>query len=139
MLATSINAGFFDQPAVIKALDAATRRAFSKYGAFVRQRAKTSIRSRQGISRPGQPPFSHAGHLKRLIFFAFDANTKSVVIGPTLFRSPQIPTAPESLEFGGLQQRPEGGTARYAPRPFMRPAEQAERKNLADLLRDKMR
>ena len=92
----------FDAARVRRAMDAVTRRALSRAGAFIRQRAKTSIRKCKGISRPGDPPHSHAGHLRRLIFFAWDAITESMVIGPVPFKEGE---APSLLEFGGTAAR----------------------------------
>ncbi len=73
---------FFDTPRVQREADAASRAALSRAGAFIRRRAKTSSRKRKGLSRPGQPPHSHAGRPRRLIFFAWDPATESLVIGP---------------------------------------------------------
>ncbi len=42
---------FFDRDKVKRSVDAGTRRVFSKFGAFVRQRAKTSINKRKGTNR----------------------------------------------------------------------------------------
>ena len=61
---------FFDRQRVMSG-DRATRKVFSKFGAFVRQTARSSIRKRKSISEPGQPPSSHTGLLKRNIFFVF--------------------------------------------------------------------
>src|SRR5690554_2357245 len=73
---------FFDRVAVIKAITAAERRVLSKAGAFVRKRARTSIRPRKSISAPGRPPHSHQGDLRRSIFFGYEPANRSVVIGP---------------------------------------------------------
>jgi len=56
---------FFDRQAVISKVDAATRRVLSRFGAFVRQRAKSSIRKRRNPAPPGSPPSSHTGLLKK--------------------------------------------------------------------------
>ena len=73
-------------------------------------------------SKPGEPPRSIVGTLKRLIFFAYDARQKGVVIGP-------IPTgqktgAPRVLEEGGTIKAPGSGFdgKRVKPRPYMVPA-----------------
>jgi hypothetical protein len=118
---------FFDRAAVEQAVDRGTRRALSKFGAFVRQRARTSIRKRKGISKPGSPPSSHEGSLRKLILFAYDPAQKSVVIGPTLYKRGE---APALLEYGGVVTR-KGGDGRtrqlyYRPRPYMNPAFKAE-------------
>lgn len=131
---------FFDREKVKRAIDANTRRILSKFGAFVRQRAKTSIRDHPGISPPGKPPHSHVGLLRKFIFFAYDAQRRSVVIGPTLLRDDS--EAPRLLEFGGETVRREGGKAKrlyYRARPFMRPAFEAELAQLPPLWKNSIR
>ena len=132
--------GFFDREKVQRSVDAATRRVLSKFGAFVRQRAKTSIRSRKGTSPPGSPPYSHVGLLKKFILFAYDATRKSVVIGLTLIRAES--TAPRLLEHGGATtlETPRGSKrARYRPRPFMGPEFVAEQAQLPALWQNSVR
>lgn len=126
-----IKTAFFDTPAVKDAIDAGTRKVLSKFGAFVRTRAKSSIRTRKKSNPPGQPPSSHEGSLKRLIFFAFDPATKSLVVGPVPFRKGE---APRLLEHGGTAIR-RGKPAHYRPRPFMAPAAKAELPKFRDLLK----
>ncbi len=132
--------GFFDRAKVKNAVDADTRRVLSKFGAFVRQRAKTSIRKRKGTSPPGSPPHSHTGLLRKFILFAYDADRKSVVIGPTLLREGS--QAPRLLEHGGttvIAHRGPKRRARYRPRPYMRPAFQAEQVRLPGLWKNSIR
>jgi hypothetical protein len=123
---------FFDTKAVMGAVDRATRKVLSKFGAFVRTAAKHSIRKRKAVSQPGSPPSSHAGHLRRLIFFGYDPTRKSVVIGPTPFRSEA--EAPPLLEYGGravrANRKGKKVVATYRPRPFMGPAFEAEKPKL---------
>ena len=83
MIGFDIKRMFFDRQAVISKVDAATRRVLSRFGAFVRRSAKSSIRKRKKAAPPGQPPSSHTGLLKKFIFFGYDADRRSVVIGPT--------------------------------------------------------
>lgn len=131
----TVKAAFFDTKAVKDAIDAGTKKTLSKFGAFVRQRAKTSIRTRKQPSAPGQPPSSHTGDLKRLIFFALDVKTKSLVVGPVPFRRGE---APRLLEHGGeiTRQRKSGARRQvYRPRPFMAPAAKAEMPKFAALLK----
>lgn len=134
-------ASFFDRKAVMDAVDPATRRALSRFGAFVRQRARTSIRPRREVSRPGSPPSSHVGTLRRLIFFAFDRESQSVVIGPTLFRPDS--RVPGLLEYGGeaTGTGPGGQTRRlrYRPRPYMGPAFEAELPSAPALWQDSIK
>lgn len=132
---------FFDRKEVIAKVDAATRRVFSKFGAFVRRTARSSIRSRKKPSLPGSPPSSHTGLLKRLIFFSYDPARRSVVIGPAPLRS--TVEAPPLLEYGGSARRKgrrgKPVTAHYQARPFMRPAFDSELKTLSPLWRDSVR
>lgn len=122
---------FFDRAAVIARVEKATIRAMSKFGAFVRKRARSSIRRRRKISEPGQPPSAHSGEIK-LIYFVYDPGTKSVVVGPLLFKRGE---APPLLEFGGeRQKRLKSGEVKvlhYRPRPFMGPALEAEQPKFA--------
>jgi hypothetical protein len=132
--------GFFDREKVKRSVDSGTRRVLSKFGAFVRTRAKTSIRKKKGTSPPGQPPYSHVGLLRKFILFAYDAQRQSVVIGPTLTKEGS--TAPRLLEHGGnavIEDRGKKRRARYRPRPFMQPAFEAEKPKLPTLWRDSVR
>lgn len=97
--------GFFDRPAVEQAMDRASRRVFSRFGAFVRQIAKTSIRRRRDSAPPGSPPSSHTGLLRRFIFFFWDPSTRSVVIGPAALNQRAAAVAPALLEYGGSVHR----------------------------------
>jgi hypothetical protein len=147
---------FFDRQRVLSAVDRATRRVLARFGAFVRTRARTSIRRRRTVSPPGGPPHSHVGLLRRLIVFAFEPRRQSVVIGPLLSngRQSERPTVPELLEEGGTvtrrtaRRQPQGngperlrGSARlrYRARPYMRPAFERERAKLPALWRDSVR
>lgn len=126
---------FFDKPAVLRAVNKAQRKVLSRFGAFVRTRAKTSIRKRKGTSPAGSPPFSHEGSLRKFILFAYDAETKAVVIGPA--RLSKLGQAPEALEQGGFSQGYVGTEGnrrlkrtRIQARPYMGPAFQAELRQL---------
>ncbi len=132
--------GFFDRAKVKRSVDAGTRKVLSKFGAFVRQRTRTSIRKRKGTSPPGSPPYSHVGLLRQFILFAYDPQQRSVVIGPTLLKEGS--QAPRLLEYGGvavIEDRGEKRRARYRPRPFMRPALEAEKPQLPALWRNSVR
>lgn len=119
---------FFDRKIVADKIDAATRRTLSKAGAFVRTAARGLIRSRKKSASPGQPPHSHTGLLKSMIFFQYEPETKTVVIGPKKFKS-NNPTTPEVLEFGG-----KGNNSKtYRKFPFMAPAIEGERSKFPEL------
>lgn len=78
---------FFDKPAVRDAMDRATVRVFSRFGATVRLTARRSIRKigKKGeASKPGQPPKSRTGLLREHIYYAYDKQSRSVVIGAAL-------------------------------------------------------
>jgi hypothetical protein len=55
---------FFDRQAVISALDAAARVVLSKFGAFVRQAARSSIRTQKAISKKQDAPPACTGNGK---------------------------------------------------------------------------
>src|SRR5690606_27235103 len=79
---------FFDRRAVTSRVDRATRKVLSRFGAFVRTRARSSLRRRKGASPPGQPPSSHTELVKRFLFFVYESEQKGVVIGPALLNKP---------------------------------------------------
>lgn len=118
----SVKRLFFDKKTVLSAVDVGTRKVLSKFGAFVRQRSRSSLKTKKGTSAPGAVPYSHTGKLKQGILFAYDPATRSVVIGPTVFGTG---TAPRLLEHGGTGSVG-GAAAVYPARPFMRPAFDAE-------------
>lgn len=134
---------FFTAAGVRDQVDAATRRVLSKFGAFVRRRAKSSLKYKDGAAPPGQPPHVHrttrftvragkkgakkqqpASPLRELIYFSFEPATRSVVIGPALGGSRS--GAPEKLEKGGVAKSSDGRAVVVRPRPTMRPAFEIE-------------
>ncbi|MEM8739465.1 MAG: hypothetical protein AAGG38_13460 [Planctomycetota bacterium] len=116
---------FFDRPAVRRLIDRPTARFLVRYGGFVRTVARRSIRKRKAVSRPGTPPTDRTGKLKRGIFFSFDAKRRSVVIGPTRSAGTEHRgRLPRTLEEGGRLPGPDGRSRRFAPRPFMGPAQE---------------
>ena len=109
---------FFDRAAVIDATDKATRKALGNIGGYVRKTAKSSIKQSDSISPPGQPPRSHTGRLKQGVLYGYDQGQRSVVVGPTVWRTSK---PLQMLEYGGTTMR-KGRPARYRARPFMGPA-----------------
>lgn len=134
--------GFFDRKKVQNAADKATRRNLSRMGAFVRTRAKTSMRKGRGVSEPGEPPRAHVGLIRKFVLFAYEAARKAVVIGPARL-SGVIGNAPEALEHGGTSEvHVRGGKTRRVTiraRPFMRPALEKELSQVPKLWRDSVR
>ena len=142
MIGFDIKRMFFDRQAVISKVDAATRRVLSKFGAFVRRSAKSSIRKRKKPAPPGQPPSSHTGLLKKFIFFGYDADRRSVVIGPTRLNQKGRGEAPPLLEYGGkatLVRRGKKKHVTYQARPYMGPAFEKEKPQLPAMWRGSVR
>jgi len=128
---------FFDRNWIKKRMEAGTRKALSLFGAYVRQTARRSIRKRKGTSRPGRPPFSHTGLLKKYIYFGYDPNKRSVVIGPvSLYSRGKSGKAPETLEYGGKVTLPDGQSTKIKPRPYMGPAYEEELLTVSKLWRN---
>jgi hypothetical protein len=135
-------AGFFDRQKVIRAVDRATRKVLSRFGSFVRTRARTSIRKRKGISPPGGPPYSHVGHLRKFLFFAWDDARKSVVIGPARIGGTVDPGSLAALEYGGTSTAEVKGKRKrisVRARPFMGPALDAEKGGLPAMWKDSVK
>ncbi len=142
MIGFEIKRMFFDRQAVISKVDAATRRVLSRFGAFVRRSAKSSIRKRKKAAPPGQPPSSHTGLLKKFIFFGYDAARQSVVIGPTRLNQKGRGEAPPLLEYGGkatLVRRGKKKRVTYQARPYMGPAFEKEKPQLPAMWRGSVR
>lgn len=141
-----VRASFFDSEKVLAAARKGTARGLAKCGAFVRREAKSSIRYSAKSAAPGQPPKAKrkgltrttkkkdgtsvtrsVSPLKELIYFAYDASSGSVVVGPADFKNKakkayRVPTV---LEQGGTvhTRTPKGlRSARYPGNPFMAPA-----------------
>ena len=133
---------FFDTKAVMSAADRATQRVLSKFGAFVWRKSRSSIRKRNRVSTPGQPPSGHGAQLlKKNIFFLYERARQNVIIGPILLN--KIGDAPAALEHGGKSERWGGGQVRQVEiqqRPYMGPAfQEVSTKELPDLWKNSIR
>src|SRR5690606_17947878 len=85
-------------------------------------RTKTGKKSKaRRTSRPGEPPKSHTGLLKRFIFFSYDPQADSVVIGPTKLNQKSADVL-AALEYGGASTNTKGERVAIEARPFMGPA-----------------
>jgi hypothetical protein len=131
--------GFFDRSNLRKKIDAATRRALSKAGSFIRTRARSSIKRRKKSSKRGEPPSAHTGLIKKILF-AYEPSNKSVVVGFEKLNAKPAgqtgtsKTVPELLEFGGSGKLwRTGKAATWEAFPTMGPALQAEAPNFPDL------
>ncbi len=112
---------------VMNAVDRARQRAQAPGAAYTRAIMIRSMPKRESVSKPGGPPNSHTGKIRRLIRFAYEPRTGSTVIGPL---GESGSTAMEALEHGGrsvIRRRLRNGATRrrfiwIQPRPFARPA-----------------
>lgn len=138
----TLRRGFFDQSKVVRAVSLAKRKAFGKAGAYVRQRDRSSIRRKKGSAPPGQPPHAHAPGNSgiKLIFFAWDQRSESVVVGAVKFDGAKGPKDGARLtELGGEAQARDGKgrprRVRYRPHPHTGPALKAEAPKFAGLFK----
>lgn len=155
-LAFQVKDLFFDRAEVQRRIGQARAGALRRQGAFVRTRARSSMRRRKKTSAAGQPPSVHsrAPDYLRQILYAYDERSDSVVVGPVLLngRSGMMggATVPSLHEHGGTVQIREylafgrtwwrmdyrlkaakrapkrTRTVKYPPRPFMVPALERE-------------
>lgn len=84
-------------------------------------------RGKRKTSKPGNPPFSHVGTLKRLTKFKVDRKAKAFVAGPEIFegKNKTNEPVPKILNEGGTIKVVSGKkkqTFRIAARPFVAPA-----------------
>lgn len=125
-----------NRPVVIKAGQDAAQRIGMRFGGLVRTIARRSIKKptkkNPEPSRPGEPPKDVSGALRSNILFAWEPETRTVLIGPRILPG-RTKGAPGALEAGGdvqakvlvgegKQRHRETQTVHIAERPFMRPA-----------------
>jgi len=131
-----------DVSKVQHSVDKEKRRATMRGLAFVRRRARSSLRRRKKVSEPGSPPSVHArGRGLKTILFEYDSRTGGGRVGPVKLDGTNNlvineKTAASTQEFGGkvrLRQRRRRGqkrqparVVRYEARPFMGPALEKE-------------
>lgn len=87
-------------------------------------------------SKAGEPPRTRVGYIKKFLFFVYDPETKSVVVGPAVLNAPT--GAPSILESGGTVNIG-GKSINLAPRPFMQPAYKKNQKTIVEAFRDSIR
>ena len=104
--------------------------------------ARSSIRKRKKSAEPPNPPSSHVGQLRGLLFFAYDCadRFRGRRAGAVLRRAAQSPGAPELLERSGVvTRRTKKGEARvyhYRGNPYMAPALEAEAPKFVSQFKD---
>ncbi|MFA5291950.1 MAG: hypothetical protein WC496_02835 [Phycisphaerae bacterium] len=137
---------FFDRAKVIRAVSKAARKTLNHIGGLIRLTARRSIRdakNHNAVSRPGKPPLSHTGLLKRFIMYAYEPSKETVVVGPVLLGGRQGKDAPHTLEFGGsakANSRRLGGRRNVfiKPRPYMYPALEKNQQTICKILKNSM-
>ncbi|HBJ34225.1 MAG TPA: hypothetical protein DDZ51_05555 [Planctomycetaceae bacterium] len=145
MITYKVRASQFERVKLHEAIEKSLKTGLMRAGALVRLAARGSIkpapkrqkarnlkgrhksRPRQIVSRPGQPPRMHTSGNRnlKLILFAWDDRSKSVVVGPMLFKTTSGVKVTEVLEHGGrtvIRDKRRKRSVRIAARPFMRPA-----------------
>ena len=109
---------FFDRAAVRKLIGAKNAKALSKAGAFVRTRARSSLRRRKKPSRAGSPPSVHSSDtvatLKNILF-AYDPGREAVIVGPVGFNQGDDGGVPRLMEHGGSARRLVAPASAFAP------------------------
>lgn len=107
-------------------------------------------------SKPGNPPNNQTGLLKKFIFFTYESFRRSVIIGPALLNNagktlnPQGKTVPQVLEEGGPASVTYLGwehgrrvwktkAIHIEPRPYMKPAYDANLSKVPGLWRDSIK
>lgn len=98
--------------------------ALKSTGGWIRKDSRRSIKKgtrNNKKSIPGRPPLSHTKELKSQIFFAYQQNTQSVIIGPQRLVK-RSSDAPRALEMGGPSTTSAGKKIMVRKRPYMVPA-----------------
>ena len=133
---------FFDRAKVINAMDRVTHWALKAFGKEVRSTAQKSMQRAEGPSAPGTPPHVHGKALiKKQLYYSFDFNQRSVVIGPEYLdraRTYAGVTIPQLMEEGGTVIGIDGKVHIYPARPYMGPAFEAAKAHLNDFWQDAM-
>lgn len=110
--------------------------AYKRAVAIAKKQGRRPPKLGRASSKPGEPPRSQTGLLRQFIWFAYDPFSDSTVVGPVKLNRPS--GAPETLEHGGYA-RVHGRQTYIAPRPYMRPALEAEEDKFAQMWRDSIR
>lgn len=133
---------FLDAEKIINSMSRATRRALSHMGARVRLSARSAIGRPPATRLPprpaGKPPRGRTGRLRDFIFFTYDPDRESVVIGPARLQGVANDNAPRLLEHGGTGII-NGLPRSIRPRPYMTPSMEKELPKLAALWRNTLK
>lgn len=95
---------FFDSDKIKEMVERANKQNLRTLGRLTQKEAKESIRKKQTVSRPGQPPTNVTGRLKKFIRFYYDPQLQAVIIGPEKVSDSD---AQKTLESGGEVKIPD--------------------------------
>ena len=121
----------FDQRKLRRQAAQGSIRSLGHAGAALRLTARRSIRRSDRPARPGQPPHTRRGQLKRALRYAVEKERERVLIGPTYT---VVGRSASAHEFGGRYR-----SETYPKRPFMGPALMAIRSRLPRMWADSIR
>ena len=135
----------FQSSLVLREMRKVTTRFLFGFGAYTRGVARRSLGKPKSVSKPGNPPASHTGVIKRSLLFGVERDSRNVVIGPSQ-EHPAVPqkarnkkgVVPPILEYGGILMmfRKRAGKKvpiKYTARPFMGPAFEIAKANLSTI------
>lgn len=104
---------FFDRRIIDNQLMRREKFKLWRIGSFLRTRARSMLRRRKKVSKPGQSPSVRApsgsfATLKNILYY-YDPERRSVIVGPrflngTAPKGSNAVSVPQLLEFGGVQE-----------------------------------
>lgn len=115
----------FDADGLVARAAKASVDVLRRMGAYIRRAAQSKVRQSRNPSRPGEPPHTRRGALKRGILFGVDRQSNSIVVGPSIRF---VGTSMQAHEFGGGYKR-----ERYPKRPLMGPSLRESAPHLAKM------
>ena len=104
----------FDADGLVARVSRAASGVLRRMGAYVRAVARRKVQTSPDASRPGAPPHTRRGALRRGLLFGLEARGAGVVVGPS---AAFVGTSAAAHEFGGGYRG-----ERYPKRPLMGPA-----------------
>jgi len=124
-----VNAGIeFNEDALAARVAKASLDVLRRMGAYVRRVAQSKVKTSPKPSRPGSPPHSRKGLLRKAILFGLEKDRSRVLVGPG-FRF--VGASASAHEFGGAYKGD-----RYPKRPLMGPALRESIPHLAKMWQD---
>lgn len=82
MINVELSKLFFDHKGIHRSVADQSVKVLVRFAAYVRMAARSSIRVSRRSADPGSPPKSHNGVLRNNIYFVYEPQTRSVVVGP---------------------------------------------------------